>query len=57
MTTMTMTTTSPRVEAARTARFEPEHTKGVSQVVPMLLGFTLLAASAVLSVLISGPMH
>lgn len=39
------------------ARFVPVHTKGVSHLVPFLLAIALLTASAVVSVLISGPMH
>ena len=49
MTTMTMPATVERAE--------PTHTKGVSQLMPLLLAIVLLVASAVVSVLISGPMH
>jgi hypothetical protein len=40
-----------------TRRFVPKHTEGVSHMVPLLLAIALLAASAIASVLISGPMH
>jgi hypothetical protein len=49
MTTMTMPTTVERTV--------PRHTQGVSHLMPLLLAIALLAASAVVSVLISGPMH
>ena len=39
------------------ARFVPEQAKAVSQVVPLLLAIALLGVSAVISVLIPGPMH
>ena len=49
MSTATMPTT---VE-----RFEPMPTKDVGQLMPFLLAIAMLAASAVIFVLISGPMH
>ena len=39
------------------ARFEPAHTEGVSQIVPLLLALAILAATGVVSIMISGPMH
>jgi hypothetical protein len=38
-------------------RAEPAHTKGVSQLLPLLVAVALLVASGVAAVLISGPMH
>lgn len=52
MATMTMSETS-----GTAARFVPKHTEGVSHLLPFLLAMALLAASAVVSVLLPGPMH
>ena len=49
MTSMTM--------PAAAERSAPAHTQGVSHLVPFLVAVALLIASAVGSVLISGPMH
>lgn len=49
MVTMTMPATAERTQ--------PNHTQGVSQLMPLLLAMVLLAAVAVASVLIFGPMH
>ncbi len=49
MTAMTMSNAA--------ARFVPKHTEGVSHMLPLLVAVALLAASAVVSVLLSGPMH
>ena len=49
MTTMTM--------PAIVARIQPNHAQAVSQFMPMLVAIMLLAATAVASILVSGPMH
>jgi hypothetical protein len=54
MTTMTMPSNAGTTTVQRA---EPAHTKGVSQLVPMLVATVLLVATGVASVLISGPMH
>jgi hypothetical protein len=59
MTTMTMQQNA-NDQASATAsvqRVEPVHTKGVSQLMPMLVALVLLVATGLASVLISGPMH
>ena len=48
-------TTFSHHDAPATTRFVPKHSQGVSQVLPMLVAFALLAAAAVVSVLICGP--
>jgi hypothetical protein len=49
MTSMTM--------PAAVERAQPTHKQNVSQLGPMLLAVALVVASAVVSVLLSGPMH
>ena len=49
MATMTMSNSA--------TRFVPKHTAGVSHMLPLLVAIALLAASAIVSVLLSGPMH
>ena len=49
MATMTMSTTVARTQA--------KPVQSVSQLMPMLLAIVLVTATAVASVLISGPMH
>jgi hypothetical protein len=43
--------------APATTRSVPTHTRGVGHMLPILVAIALLAASAVASVLIAGPMH
>ena len=50
----TMSTTTMR---AATTRAAPTHTEGVSHLLPLLVAIALLTASAVVSVLLSGPLH
>jgi hypothetical protein len=49
MTTMTMPVTVERTQ--------PDHARPVSQLIPMVVAMALLVAVALVSVLISGPMH
>lgn len=50
MTTMTMPTSIARTRAEK-------HPRKVSQLMPMLTAFVLLAIAAAVSLYISGPMH
>ncbi len=56
MTTMPMPATLDRIQADVT-RTQPDHTRGVSHLMPFLLAIALQAAASVLAVLIAGPMH